>query len=335
MGLNTLVRSRWFRNFMAKLYGWGASVVILGALFKINHYTGADIMLIIGLGTEAIIFFFSAFEPPHVEPDWSLVYPELAGMYHDEDEAKRPTEALDDMLSEANIEQSLIDRLGTGLRNLSDNASKLSDISDAAGVTQEYVQNVKSASDSASELSDAYKGTSEALQRDANASAEYVSNLKSASDGAAALTSSYREASESLQTDSNATQEFTNSIQAAMASANTLAEQYSRSAAILASSAEQLDMSALDGGAYAEQLQKISSNLAALNAVYELQLQSSNEQVETSSKVRETMSEYVSALNESAQLMSSYKDQMGVLTDRISALNNIYGGMLSAMNAPK
>ena len=39
-------------------------------------------MLIIGLGTESIIFFFSAFEPPHVEPDWSLVYPQLAGIYH-------------------------------------------------------------------------------------------------------------------------------------------------------------------------------------------------------------------------------------------------------------
>ena len=67
---------------MSKLYGWGAAVVILGALFKINHYQGADIMLIVGLGTESLIFFFSAFEPPHVEPDWSLVYPELAGMYH-------------------------------------------------------------------------------------------------------------------------------------------------------------------------------------------------------------------------------------------------------------
>src|SRR5512136_2908737 len=82
MGLFQLVRTRQYRNFMAKLYGWGASVVIIGALFKINHYYGADVMLIIGLGTESIIFFFSAFEPPHVEPDWSLVYPQLAGIYH-------------------------------------------------------------------------------------------------------------------------------------------------------------------------------------------------------------------------------------------------------------
>jgi len=69
-----------FKNFMAKLYGWGASVVILGALFKILHWPGADPMLIIGLGTESIIFFFSAFEPMKEEYDWSLVYPELAAM---------------------------------------------------------------------------------------------------------------------------------------------------------------------------------------------------------------------------------------------------------------
>ena len=82
MSLISLTKTRFYRNFMAKVYGFGAAIVLIGALFKINHYPYADIMLIIGLGTEAIIFFLSAFEPPHVEPDWSLVYPELAGMYN-------------------------------------------------------------------------------------------------------------------------------------------------------------------------------------------------------------------------------------------------------------
>ena len=80
--LQKIVESRGYKNFMGKLYGWGASVVIVGALFKITHIKGANEMLFIGLITEAVIFFFSAFEKPHVEPDWSLVYPELAGMYH-------------------------------------------------------------------------------------------------------------------------------------------------------------------------------------------------------------------------------------------------------------
>lgn len=72
MNLNSLVRSKGYKNFMSKLYGLGASVVIVGALFKITHMKGADLMLWVGLMTEAIIFAFSAFEPPHVEPDWSF-----------------------------------------------------------------------------------------------------------------------------------------------------------------------------------------------------------------------------------------------------------------------
>ncbi|MBE0652481.1 MAG: gliding motility protein GldL, partial [Bacteroidales bacterium] len=65
---------------MSKLYGIGASVVIVGAMFKLMHWNGASLMIVVGLTTEAIIFFFSAFEPLHEELDWTLVYPELAGM---------------------------------------------------------------------------------------------------------------------------------------------------------------------------------------------------------------------------------------------------------------
>ena len=71
--IDNIVRSKGYKNFMSKLYGWGASAVIIGALFKINHWPGAVPMLILGMGTEAVIFFLSAFEPLHIEWDWSLV----------------------------------------------------------------------------------------------------------------------------------------------------------------------------------------------------------------------------------------------------------------------
>jgi gliding motility-associated protein GldL len=318
---------------MAKLYGWGASVVILGALFKINHYQGADYMLIVGLGTEALIFFFSAFEPPYVEPDWSLVYPQLAGLYHGGKEVgKKPTEELDDMLREANIDQGLISRLGEGFRTLSDRTAKLADISDAATATNDYVDNIKGASKSAGELTDAYKLTADALKTDADASVDYANSIKEVSESAKVLSGSYKAANETLETDVNATRDFTDSIKAAMESANNLASQYSRSAEILAQSAEKLDFSAIDGSTYTDQLQKITSNLAALNSVYELQMQSSNEQVESARKVQETMAAFLEQMQESANMMASYKDQMSNLNERLSALNNIYGGMLSAMN---
>ena len=62
---------------MSKLYGNGAAVVIVGAMFKIQHWPGADIMLIAGLSTEAIIFGLSAMEPLHAEPNWAVYYPYL------------------------------------------------------------------------------------------------------------------------------------------------------------------------------------------------------------------------------------------------------------------
>src|SRR5256885_3636192 len=145
MGLSELTQGKNFKKFMARLYGWGASVVIVGAMFKIEHFKGAGIMLVVGLSTEAVIFFFSAFEPPHEDVDWSLVYPELAGM-QDEDpmerkkkkSAKDPVaQYLDKLLSDANIGPDLISSLGTGLKSLGENTSKMADISNASVATND------------------------------------------------------------------------------------------------------------------------------------------------------------------------------------------------------
>jgi len=137
---------------MAKLYGIGAAIVILGAMFKILHLPGANEMLVIGLTTEAVIFLFSAFEKPSEEVDWSLVYPELAGMEDPDAEFDRsknvlsPTQELDNMLEEAKIGPELIESLGTGLRKLGDAAGQLSTTVDAASATNEYSKQLTDAS---------------------------------------------------------------------------------------------------------------------------------------------------------------------------------------------
>ena len=111
--------SKGWKKFMAKLYGFGAAVVIVGALFKIMHWPFAGPMLVVGLSTEALIFIFSAFEPIHEDPNWELVYPELALGHSDElDHSNLPagkskggngiTDQLDKMLEEAKIDSQLI-----------------------------------------------------------------------------------------------------------------------------------------------------------------------------------------------------------------------------------
>ncbi len=158
------VNSKRFKNFMSKLYGWGASVVILGAMFKILHLPGADPMLVVGLTTEAVIFFFSAFEKPHEEYDWTLVYPELAGMEDPDAELEMgtkqnklsTTQELDRMLEDAKIDGELIESLGDGLRKFGDAASRLNSTADAAAATSEYGEQLTLASKNMESLNALY-----------------------------------------------------------------------------------------------------------------------------------------------------------------------------------
>ncbi len=172
--IDNLVRSKAYKNFMAKLYGWGAAVVIVGALFKIMHWPFANVMLIAGMGTETIIFFLSAFEPPHKEWDWSLVYPELAGMVEDNplelDENGKPVESkdplsakLDKMLEEANITPELMDRLGQGMQNLAESANALNNMANVTTATDKFVSNMDNVAGQAGKLLESMQGAPEAV----------------------------------------------------------------------------------------------------------------------------------------------------------------------------
>ncbi|NVO02751.1 MAG: gliding motility protein GldL [Bacteroidetes bacterium] len=337
--MKNFVKSKKFKNFMAKLYGWGASVVIIGALFKIMHYPGAGWMLTIGLGTEAIIFFFSAFEPPHAEPDWSLVYPELAGMGEIEEMDSKSnkkkgslTEELDKMLEDAKIGPELIQSLGDGMRNLGENAMKLSGVSDAAAATDGYVSSLNGAADSVKTLTDSYRKTSDVLSKDAEAAENYASSINQAANSAEKLAGAYNKVTETMNQDLAATEDYVSSIKNATTSALSLADKYTRSAESLTKSAEAIDFSAVDGAAYGEQIQKISKNLAALNSVYELQLQGADDQLSKTNMLRDGISNFLTNLNESVENTAVYKDQVAVLAKNVAALNTVYGNMLTAMN---
>lgn len=321
MALTNFVRGRFFKQFMAKLYGWGASIVILGALFKINHYNYADEMLIVGLSIESIIFFFSAFEPPHVEPDWSLVYPELAGLYGSHNVADRQllsmpdklTNELDDMLANANINPELIERLGKGFKNLSDNTSKLSDISNASIATNEYVKNIKGASESAGKLTDSYKEASEAINNDIKVTEDYASEMKNVSVSASNLSDTYKMANDSIKTDLSSKSDLEENIKNVSESAKLLAEKYNSSAEILSRSAETFNISKKEENLYIEQIKKISANIAALNSAYESQLNSTHKQNESNSKIQNSLSDYLVNLNESVKQTAKHKENLAAL----------------------
>ena len=297
MNLTEIVQSSGWKNFMAKLYGLGASVVIIGALFKIQHWPLAGTLLTVGLMTEAVIFFFSAFEPLHEEVDWTLVYPELAGMEDGEEFDQIPKsvgrgsssalEKFDALLEQGEITPDLFNKLGRGLSKLNDTTEKLSDISDAGAATNDYVNNIKQAAATVNSYTESYAQSTEELK-------DSVTRLSGSYDKTANLItesgSNYQQLSESFST--------------------------------------------IEGGSksYGEQLESLNKNLSALNAVYELQLQGTDSHLKTSDALYKNLDDMMADLQDTVEDTKKYREEVSKLSENLSALNTVYGNMLSAMN---
>lgn len=304
MGLNAFLESKRGKLILHRTYSFGASIVIVGALFKIQHYGGSEYILPLGLGTEAAIFVLFALQKPHEEVDWSLVYPELSGMHGEEIETKEEkkgsiTEQLDDMLEEAKIGPELMESLEKGMRSLSDTAAKMTNIADASVATGDYVNNINSAAKNIGDLSKNSSKAAESLEGMVGtdvggATRDYINNVKNVTESMGDLSNSSNKASELLK-----------------------------------------ELSSSSSSAYVEQMEKMSENAVALNAVYEMQLQASNNQVNASGQLFETMSKLVQNVSESVEDTRRYKVEMGQLTQHLESLNTVYGNMLTAMNVRK
>jgi gliding motility-associated protein GldL len=264
--MSKLGKVKGFKRFLHLASCIGAAVVIMGALFKIMHWPFASAMLIVGLSTEAFLFCLFASDIPHEEVDWTLAYPELAGMggHEDLEEEKNSlpvSQQLDNLLAEAKIGPELIESLGAGMRAIGDNAGKMADLSNATVATNEYVDSVKRASSNVSTLADTYQKA-----------ADSMADLANSNDA---------------------------------------------------------------GYLIGESLNKVSKNLSALNATYELQLQGSKTHLDATSKFYDGLHDLMKNLHDSVDDTKKYRNEMAQLSNNLTALNTIYGNMLSAMNFNK
>ena len=250
-----------FSTIMPKVYGIGAAIVIVGAMFKILHLPGAGEMLGIGLTTEAIIFFLSAFEPKHKEPDWAKVYPELADDYDGPSAAPRRVAAtsgndgsaskkLDHMLESAKIGPELIDSLGKGMKNMADSAKQMSNLSNAAVATNEYATNVKAASKSLVDMNKSYASTVTAMSDMANASKdakEYHSQVQSVTKNLGALNAVYELELNDANSHLKAMNKFYSNVTAAM---------------------ENVAQASKESEQFKNEMSKLTGNISSLNKVY-------------------------------------------------------------------
>lgn len=207
MSSNSFFESKQFKKVMAYVYGWGAAVVIIGALFKIMHWPFANAMLIAGLGTEALIFFISVFEPIHAEYDWTLVYPELAGIEPSEKNVKSQqgtiSQQLDKMLAEAKVGPELITSLGNGLKSLSDNVKDMSSLSNATLATNEYTSNINKASKAIESIGSASSEISNSMSSFAGGLTTMVNNLSATANDSAEFKDNINKLNKNLGTLNN------------------------------------------------------------------------------------------------------------------------------------
>jgi gliding motility-associated protein GldL len=179
-------------------YGMGAAVVIVGALFKIIHFeigplTG-NVMLTIGLVTEAIIFALSAFEPVDNELDWSLVYPELAGgnaksnKEVKEDAQGLLSQKLDAMLKDAKVDSELMSSLGNSIRNFESAAKGIAPTVDSMVGQKKYSEELSMAAAQMESLNSLYKVQLESAARNAEANKEIAENASKLKDQMQAMT---------------------------------------------------------------------------------------------------------------------------------------------------
>ncbi len=180
-----MAQSKTTKKLFNMAYGIGASVVIIGALFKLTHYSigplTGGLMLTIGLVTEALIFFISAFEPVEDDLDWSKVYPELAGGTAKDKEARGDAQGLlsqklDDMLKEAKLDVGLMQSLGQSIQNFKGAAEQISPAVDSIAATNKYSEQLTMAAAQMESLNSLYKVQLESASRQAEINAESVEN---------------------------------------------------------------------------------------------------------------------------------------------------------------
>ncbi|WP_416444535.1 gliding motility protein GldL [Leeuwenhoekiella sp. A16] len=184
-----MAQSKSTKKLFNMAYGLGASVVIIGALFKILHWElgplNGGVLLAIGLITEALIFAISAFEPVDDELDWSLVYPELAGaepavrknaVIEETQSEGMLSQKLDNLLKEAQIDAELMNSLGLSIRNFEGAAKAISPTAEAMTSTQRYSEEMALAAAQMESLNSLYKVQVETAGRQAEINNEVATN---------------------------------------------------------------------------------------------------------------------------------------------------------------
>ena len=323
MNIGELFKTKRWKTFMGYVYGWGAAVVMIGALFKLQHLQYSGVLLAVGLCTEAFIFFLSAFEPPLEIPEWSRVYPELREDYELEgfDELeKKDKKGFDELLGNSELTPELLNKVGKGLNDLSNTAKGISDISSATLATDMYVKNMGSASESMNTLAEINNKANESIHKSVGSLVDsYSVTAQKISESGLSTIEKIHKSGEQFSTQLAETTQR-------------LAETYQSAGSSVTAEIESIKDSSKE---YSSSMQKLNGSLQALSANFEDQLKTTEEQFKASKTFSKDLMEMNNLLVASVDELKKYKENAEQLNKNLESLNTIYGNMLGAMNYKK
>lgn len=253
-----MAEKRTFKIGINNIISWGATVVIIGLMAKLQHWPAGDWLIIAGLGTEAILFFLLGFQNEGKDVDWSRVYPELADDFQGElpKATARPaantgtTATLDKMLADARISPELIGNLGDGLRTFGDKVAAISNVSDASLATSQFTERVKGATGSVDQLNAAFEKASHDL-----------AGISASGGDVTAYHEQVHKLANNLQ-HLNAVYEL--ELQDTGKKLQTISQHYDS----IANTLQNFNDSVVDTQQFKDQVAHLNKNLASLNAVY-------------------------------------------------------------------
>lgn len=251
-----MAQKKKFKLGINTLISWGASVVIVGLMFKILHWKGGEMMIAVGLITEALLFFALGFQAESSEPDWTRVYPELDEEFKGDlaqsslSGSGSSTAALDKMMAEAKIGPELIESLGTGLRSFGEKVGAISTIADTASATNEFTAKVKTASGSFDNLNAAFDKATVSLREMADTnidSRSYHEQVNSLAKNISALNAVYELELQDSSAHLKSMNKFYQNLSLTMQNFNESME---------------------DSKQFKEEVGKLARNLSSLNSIY-------------------------------------------------------------------
>ncbi|MBA3828041.1 MAG: gliding motility protein GldL [Taibaiella sp.] len=172
-------QGKYLKNF---IIGIGASVVLLGALFKIQHWNGAGVMLTAGMLTEAFIFAMLGVLPPHKDYYWERYYPNIdenpyveayrKGVKLEAGPKGFSTKSLDQMLEEAQITPANLRKLNENFQRFGHTVDQIKDMSDVTSATAQYSQSAREAADALGQMKTTFVGATQTMASFNNAAAD-------------------------------------------------------------------------------------------------------------------------------------------------------------------